>query len=456
MVAVIKTGKSLHRPFNYNENKVAEGKAKCIAAAGYPKDLEDLTLSNKLNLLLRHAELHRRAPRSAVHISLNFDPSENLRFDLKKKTGQDELTRIAADYMDAIGFGGQPYLVYQHFDAGHPHIHIVSVKIRTDGTRIDMQNIGKLKSEPARLNLEKKYNLVPAEDSKRKKTYQLKPVNAAKVSYGKSETRRAIGNVLENVLGTYRYANLPQLNALLRQYNVCAERGSEDSRVFRTGGLYYRVLNDEGEPVGVPIKASSFHHMSPIPGLENQRPTLQYLEMQFTRNRVPSLKYRTTLKNTIDLTFLKHPVGNSLQHLLDNLKSQGVDTVLRRNEEGRVYGITYVDHRNKCVFNGSELGKAYGTAGILQRLEEQGQQERTSFKPMTLEQLRQDSGKQTPPLHTPLSPETPGHDPHIPQGLGLLMDQLLRPEDTYDPIPYEHRLGRKRKKRRKKRTDNNQ
>ena len=54
------------------------------------------------------------------------------------------------------------------------------------------------------------------------------------------------------------------------------------------------------------------------------------------------------------------------------LKKQGVDTVVRRNEQGLIYGITYVDHQSKCVFNGSNLGKAYSANAIKERCLETG------------------------------------------------------------------------------------
>ena len=73
--------------------------------------------------------------------------------------------------MERIGFGNQPYLVYQHHDAGHPHIHIVSIKVREDGSRVDTQNIGRNQSEKARKEIEKEFGLLKAEDSKRLKEY---------------------------------------------------------------------------------------------------------------------------------------------------------------------------------------------------------------------------------------------------------------------------------------------
>ena len=135
MVAVIKTGHSINRILNYNENKVKEGKAEFLSAVNYPIDTEKICYNQKLNLLLKQASLNENVTRNSVHISLNFDTSEKL--------SNDQLKEISERYMQKIGFGEQPYLVYQHFDAEHPHIHIVSLKVRADGTRIDTNNIGR-------------------------------------------------------------------------------------------------------------------------------------------------------------------------------------------------------------------------------------------------------------------------------------------------------------------------
>lgn len=138
--------------------------------------------------------------------------------------------------MHKIGFGKQPYLVYQHFDAGHPHIHIVTTNIEADGKRIDLHHLGIRKSEPARKAIEKEFNLVVAEAQKKRQIFQLKPVASGKVAYGKSQTKMAIQNVLEAVVGQYKYTSLSELNAVLRQYNVIVENGSENSRVNKHRG----------------------------------------------------------------------------------------------------------------------------------------------------------------------------------------------------------------------------
>ncbi len=65
MVAVIKTGHSIHRILNYNENKVKEGVAKIISAANYPIDVEKLSFTQKLNRLLKQVALNENVTRKA-------------------------------------------------------------------------------------------------------------------------------------------------------------------------------------------------------------------------------------------------------------------------------------------------------------------------------------------------------------------------------------------------------
>jgi hypothetical protein len=251
MVAVFKTGNSLSNTLNYNEQKVQKGVAECIMAENYPIDHNRMTFDQKLSRLENLAALNENVERNSVHISLNFDSSEHI--------SEDKLKEIAGDYMRQIDFGRQPYLVYRHHDAGHPHIHIVSVKVAPDGKRIDTQNIGKNQSETARKDIEIGYGLVKAEDSKNSKKYRLEPLSAEKVNYGKSETKRAISNVLAKVLDSYKYASLNELNALLKLYNIIAERGSESCRMYKGKGLMYRALDDNGIKIGAPIKASQFY-----------------------------------------------------------------------------------------------------------------------------------------------------------------------------------------------------
>jgi hypothetical protein len=97
--------------------------------------------------------------------------------------------------------------------------------------------------------IEQKYGLIRAEDQKANK-YQLQSAYAAKVIYGRSESSRAMANVLSKVLKQYRYTSLTGLNAILGLYNIKADRGSEDSRIYKNYGLVYRILDETGRLSG--------------------------------------------------------------------------------------------------------------------------------------------------------------------------------------------------------------
>lgn len=421
MVAIIKTGHSIRRTFSYNENKVSNGVAVCIGEGNYPMDVDQMSSSFRLNFLLKQLELNENVTRNSVHISLNFDPSENDLSEIK-------LMEIAHSYMAKIGFGAQPYLVYQHHDAGHPHIHIVSIKVRPDGKRIDMQNIGKNESATARKQIEKMFDLVVAEGRKEKVNFQLSPISVAKINYGKIQSKKAITEVLSLVLPIYKYSSLAELNAVLREYNVLADRGDKNSRVFKANGLVYRILDHNGKPTGVPIKASDFY----------KKPTLKFLQEKFIENKTKKAIHTRRIKNLIDLAFLKDKP--SFSELRNILKKEGINSVLRTSDKGLIYGITYVDHITKCVYNGSALGKDYSAKAILERCE----------KP-----FEQKWEMNTQIINSNIIPTEEHTSGFISNNeLQKIIDSVLQPEYARDYIP--NQLKRKNKKRKRKGQSNNQ
>jgi hypothetical protein len=82
---------------------------------------------------------------------------------------------------------------------------------------------------------------------------------------------------------------------------------------------------------------------------------------------VDKQRHKLRLKNAIDYSFIKRP-RQSLVELMNALSKEKIQVVLRQNEKGIIYGITYVDHETKCVFNGSDLGKQYSANQLQERL----------------------------------------------------------------------------------------
>ena len=414
MVAKITCPKSIVRALNYNEQKVLKGHAECIHAGNFLQEPSELNFYDKQHQFQNLIELNTIATTNALHISLNFDPSEKL--DRKK------LAEIASTYMQKIGFGAQPYLVYQHFDAGHPHVHIVTTSIQGNGKRIDTYNIGRNQSERARKEIEQSFGLIKATGRKVGQVHGPTPVNATRVKYGVSETKRSITNVLDAVLNSYRYSSLAELNAILRQYNIVADQGSKEGRIYRHRGLTYRVLDAAGNKTGVPIKASSIY----------SKPTLDYLEKQFAKNEILKQEFKKSLKTSIDWIMIKHP--KDLKQFSQALEKEKISLLIRQNDNGIVYGLTYIDHKTKCVFNGSDIGKDYSAKAILEKC--------GVSKYIAVEEKRIEPRFN----RTELSVETDivqEHDLH----LSKIMDAIVRPSEELQYLPYH--LKKQKKKKRK-------
>jgi hypothetical protein len=247
------------------------------------------------------------------------------------------------------------------------------------------------------------------------------------------ETKKEIERVVNFVIDQYKFTSIPEFNALLHPYNVHADNGRSGSHLYEHGGLLYQVLDENKKPIGVPIKAS----------LLDSQPTLAWLEKKFSDNLASRKPFREGLKNEIDLAILRSP-GLSVQDFIELLDRQSISTVLRENEDGFIYGITYIDRKNRVVFNGSSLGKEYSAKAILERC---GQKETTTSstpsKPVISKQRDEEQVVRAPKIEDA--------SPAISTGLNeaSLLGDLLEPHPEYDPIPYELSGKKKKKKKRK-------
>jgi hypothetical protein len=200
----------------------------------------------------------------------------------------------------------------------------------------------------------------------------------------------------------------------------------------------YRILDAEGNPIGVPIKASLFYNDS----------TLKFLEEKFKENEAKRIPHKSRVKNAIDM-FLTGKKA-TLQDLIKALEKQGIHVALRQNDTGLIYGITYVDHQTKCVFNGSVMGKQYSAKAIQERC----QQKAVPEQKLPPHSAQEPTGLQ--PQATGIEAETKAH-PNSMQNTAPfkefenILDTLLQTEQASNYLPYQL----KRKKKRRKRTNQN-
>ncbi|MFV0592666.1 MAG: relaxase, partial [Draconibacterium sp.] len=200
----------------------------------------------------------------------------------------------------------------------------------------------KMRSMKICRELEKQHGLIPATE----KQHQQNDKVFLPLDYRKGDIKSQIASVVRHLPNYYQYQSLGEYNALLSLFHITTEKVEGERHRKMQRGLLYIPLNKNGERAGNPFKASLFGKNAGLPALE------QHFE-----------KCKTALKNHPSKQTLKFAVTKALQSTNNKLdfKKQlgelGINVVVRRNDTGRIYGITFIDHNTKIVWNGSRLDK---------------------------------------------------------------------------------------------------
>ena len=207
MVAKISTGKDLYGALAYNQTKVEEGHAKILDAnlLPYPEDGR-FRMGGTMEAFTAWLPSHFRTEKPVIHISLNPHPDDEL------TDGQ--LAAIGREYMEKLGYGNQPFLIFKHEDIDRHHIHIVSLRVDSEGRKIS-DRFEHRRSKEITGQLEQKYGLHPAEGQKKAEEWKLRPVDAAR-----GDIRRQIADTVKPLLKLYRFQSMGEFRALWKIHSV--------------------------------------------------------------------------------------------------------------------------------------------------------------------------------------------------------------------------------------------
>ena len=341
MVANITTGSNLYGSLFYNQEKVDKGVGTVLTTHILREPVDgNFNVGETAEDILRWMPDHFRTEKPVIHISLNPDPKDNL--------SDEQLSEIAGHYMDRMGWRGQPYLVSKHSDKDREHIHIDSVQVGQGGKKIKDSKRNE-RSVAITEELEKEYNLHPAKGQKRSEKWQLKPVDSTK-----GQLKRQIAAVIKPTLSMYRFQTLGEFRALLSLYNIGIEevRGERGGHTYK--GLLYTALNADGKKAEVTLlKSSLFGKTAGLDALERH--------MEQSGDKITKENSREYTRYRVAEAFLDAPTENALR---ERLRAYHIDLFIRRNDTGRITGVTFIDHENRCVLNGSRLGKEYSANAL--------------------------------------------------------------------------------------------
>jgi len=335
MVAKISSGSSIFGALAYNQTKVDEQQAKVILTNRMiePRD-GNYTVGISMRSFEPYLTANQKTENPILHISLNPDPKDVLT--------DDQLSEIAQEYMEKLGYGNQPFIVYKHEDIDRHHLHIVSVRVDENGKKLD-HNFEYRKSMEICRQIEQKYHLIAADKKEKQPELSIKGI-----VYGENNLKSQIAGIIRALVKSYHFQTMGEYKALLSLYKITVEeiKGGTTDKMFN--GLVYSAIDDKEERIGKPFKSSLFGKTVGYEALQQRM--LQSAEL------IKQKRLKDRCKIVLSKT-MKSP-GNRAE-FEKQLAANGIHVVFRQNDAGRIYGVTFIDQQNKCVLNGSRLGKEF-------------------------------------------------------------------------------------------------
>ena len=341
MVAKINYGNSLYGALAYNGEKVNEGVAKILDTNKVFSPADGThDISACMQDFMAYMPSHVLTKKPVIHISLNPHPDDSLT--------DEQFSAIAWEYIEKMGYANQPFIVYKHEDIDRHHLHIVTLAVDERGKKINDGN-NFYTSTRILKELEQKYGLIPAQMRKEKEVFRLQ-----KVCYGDGENlKKQLVSVIRPAAKFYHCPSFKEYRALLSTYNICVEELKREMYGKPYNGFVYFATDDKGKKVGNPFKASLFGKAVGYEALQNRfKASKEKLKEKHLAPKTKAVVAGALRRSTAKEDFRA------------NLHRKGIDVLFRENEQGRLYGITFIDHNNGCVVNGSRLGKELSANAI--------------------------------------------------------------------------------------------
>ena len=343
MVAKINYGSSLYGALAYNGEKVNEGVAKILETNKVFSPADGThDISACMQDFMAYMPSHVLTKKPVIHISLNPHPDDRLT--------DEQFSAIAWEYIEKMGYANQPFIVYKHEDIDRHHLHIVTLAVDERGKKINDGNNFYISTRILK-ELEQKYGLIPAQMRKEKEVFRLQ-----KVCYGDGENlKKQLVSVIKPAAKFYHCPSFKEYRSLLSSYNICVEEVKGEMYGKPYNGLVYFATDDKGKKVGNPFKASLFGKAVGYEALQNS----------FKASK-EKLKEKHLAPKTKEVVAGALRRSATKEDFRGNLHRKGIDVLFRENEEGRLYGITFIDQNNGCVVNGSRLGKELSANAVVE------------------------------------------------------------------------------------------
>ena len=302
MIAKILDHRPVFKGVGYNTKKIDKqtGELMLVQNFGALQGLSNVTRQDYMSYLQTWSSASGKIRKAQFHAVISAKGQES------SKT---ELTRIAVQWMDGMGYGKNPYLVVFHKDTENNHVHIVSSRIGPEGKKIN-DSFERVRSQQ---------------------------VLAQILGQDKSKVWAAdLAKALD-----YQFSTRAQFLLLLEFKGYS----------FRAADHHYEVFKSGGKLAAIPFSVIDERNQNFVKNIDRVR----QLKAVFAKYRV---KFSTKLNP------VHKPLPGGRQGKItgytstfsETLRSKfGIQLIFHASGDKPPYGYTVIDHAKAAVYKGGEI-----------------------------------------------------------------------------------------------------
>ena len=315
---IVKILSSASRDFHgvkYNDKKVHNEKGELMLMKNFPSFINESSSQEEVRNYFKAISESERTRKPQFHAVISTKYQEH---------SKEQLTEIADNFMQEMGYGQQPYLVVFHKDTENNHVHIVS-------TRVD-KNTGKKIND----------------------------------SFERLKSQQALAKAMEKVLGTnhqatiekllqYRFSNLQQLEMLLTRNGF--KLVQSDDTPNQVDILYNGVVQKT-------LFSDKLHYQEKQKGDKCIKQIKAFIDKykEMYSNKVFKVIDDRVQQGLYERNILpQEPIPPQIEYvseLQEKLRQIfGIDIVFHFKDDKQPFGYTLIDNKNQQVYKGSEIVK---------------------------------------------------------------------------------------------------
>ena len=324
IVKILGSASSNFHGVQYNDKKVEKGAGELMLMKNFPSFINESSSQEEVRNYLKSISKNEKVKKPQFHavISTKF-----------QQHSKEELTKVAEDFMQEMGYGNQPFIVIFHNDTENNHVHIIS-------TRVD-------KSTGKKLN-----------DSYEKLKAQKALTDVMERIYGKNNEE-----IISKLL-SYNISSLKQLEILMERngFKLAKNKNDKNALDILKNGVREKTINgnqlvfsnvkndNRTKQIKAILNKYKEVYSNKVFKVEDRRHLEKMLpEEKQKENWKPKIEFESELQKKLREVFGIDVVF----HQVDE-KSQSKE----KSEGGlRPFGYTLIDHKTETIYKGSEILK---------------------------------------------------------------------------------------------------